>query len=59
MTLLQQLTVCESPLILDLVIRQQAGGPCLASGFDNRPTWDNAGGKGFDNKPSWDNWSKR
>ncbi|MFF2813830.1 multiple cyclophane-containing RiPP AmcA [Streptomyces sp. NPDC058000] len=30
----------------------------LVAGFDNRPTWDNAGNT-FDNRATWDNWNKK
>ncbi|MGH8880707.1 MAG: multiple cyclophane-containing RiPP AmcA [Stackebrandtia sp.] len=26
--------------------------------WDNRPTWDNRGGK-WDSRPGWDNWTKK
>lgn len=32
--------------------------PTYASGFDNRPTWDNPT-PAFDNRPTWDNWTKK
>jgi hypothetical protein len=40
-----------------LITRITAPGAAPAS-FDNRPTWDNTGGR-FDNRPTWDNWSNR
>jgi hypothetical protein len=59
-TTLQLLAASESVVILGLLaLADQVGGPCLASAFDNQPTWDNKNGGGFDNRPTWDNWSKR
>ena len=59
MTVLESIAASASP-VLDLLTRDRhSAAPCQASSFDNRPTWDNAGGGSFDNRPSWDNWSKR
>jgi hypothetical protein len=58
-TVLEAMAASDSAVI-DLLSRgAHSSAPRQASAFDNRPTWDNAGGGSFDNRPSWDNWSKR
>ncbi|GAA2255885.1 hypothetical protein GCM10010430_44650 [Kitasatospora cystarginea] len=54
MTVLELLAATESPVVADLTSSHLAA----VAGFDNRPTWDNAGSS-FDNRPTWDNWSNK
>jgi hypothetical protein len=59
MTVLDLLTVSDAPVVLNLLnVGDAADAEHLASGFDNKPTWDNVGDS-FDNRPTWDNWSKK
>ncbi|MFG2825049.1 multiple cyclophane-containing RiPP AmcA [Kitasatospora sp. NPDC048365] len=56
MPLIELLAIADTPVVADLT----AGGldAVAAAGFDNRPTWDNAGSS-FDNRPTWDNWPNK
>ncbi|MEU2514297.1 multiple cyclophane-containing RiPP AmcA [Streptomyces syringium] len=63
MTLLEQLTATDAPVVRELIagFGRPQGGPIHAK-FDNRPTWDNWAKEPpvtFDNRPTWDNWNKK
>jgi hypothetical protein len=53
MQLTDLLATTDAPVVADLTA--QAVGQ---TGWNNQPTWDNAGSS-FDNRPTWDDWSKK
>ena len=60
MTILQELAETDAPALAALGATGISTAPePMLTDWDNRPSWDNAGGGGFDNRPSWDNWSKK
>ncbi|WP_372410847.1 multiple cyclophane-containing RiPP AmcA [Streptomyces luteireticuli] len=62
MTLLEQLTVTDAPVVRELIAAYGgAHGDYIHAKFNNKPTWDNWGKSSatFDNRPTWDNWNKK
>ncbi|MEV3870841.1 multiple cyclophane-containing RiPP AmcA [Streptomyces sp. NPDC049906] len=62
MTLLEQLTTSDAPIVVDLISTHGELAPeATEASWDNRPTWDNwkKSPAPFDNRPTWDNWQKK